>query len=130
MVFSMLAAASFIMQIIAVVFIFVAVALIIIVLIQKAKGGGLSAAFGGAGGSSVFGSKTGDFLTWATITVAGLFLVLAVLMSRFYRPTEVELGPAPGSVPAAIQPEAAPATPAPVPTTPAVPAAPANAPSK
>jgi preprotein translocase subunit SecG len=105
-----LAAASFIMNIIAVVFVFVAVALIIIVLIQKARGGGLSSAFGGAGSSSVFGSKTGDFLTWATITVAGLFLVLAVIMSKFYRPAEPQLGPAPTSAPA--QPMPAPVAPA------------------
>ena len=119
-----LAAASFIMKIVAVVFVFVAVTLIIIVLIQKGKGGGLSAAFGGAGSSSVFGSKTGDFLTWATITIAGLFLVLAVLMSRFYRPAEAAVrtrtdrtGTAAGSGSADTGPGCT------VPTAPAAPAA-------
>jgi preprotein translocase subunit SecG len=126
MVFPVLAAASFIMQIVAVVFVFVAVTLIIIVLIQKGKGGGLSGAFGGAGSSSVFGSKTGDFLTWTTISIAGLFLVLAVLMSRFYRPTEPQLGPD-TTAPAQTAPAAAPTK---APTTPAAPvAAPANAPA-
>jgi preprotein translocase subunit SecG len=115
-----LAAVNFFMQIVAVVFVFVAVTLIIIVLIQKGKGGGLSAAFGGAGSSSVFGSKTGDFLTWATISIAGLFLLLAILMSRFYRPSEPQLGPD-----TATQAQTAPAAPAPAPVKTAVPAAPA-----
>lgn len=126
MVFPVVAAASFIMQIVAVVFVFVAVALIIIVLVQKGKGGGLSSAFGGAGSSSVFGSKTGDFLTWTTISIAGLFLVLAVLMSRFYRPVEPQLGPD-VTAPAQTAPAAAPTAPAPAQTAPAVPA---NAPTK
>ncbi|MDO8301730.1 MAG: preprotein translocase subunit SecG [Sedimentisphaerales bacterium] len=114
-----LAAVGFVMQIVAVVFIFIAVALIIIVLIQKGKGGGLSAAFGGAGSSSVFGSKTGDFLTWTTISIAGLFLVLAVLMSRFYRPSDPQLGPE-----VSAPTRSAPAAPAPAPI------APLNTPAK
>jgi preprotein translocase subunit SecG len=132
MVFPVLAAASFVMQIVAVVFVFIAVALIIIVLVQKGKGGGLSSAFGGAGSSSVFGSKTGDFLTWTTISIAGLFLVLAVLMSRFYRPTGPQLGPD-VTPPAQTAPAAAPTAPAPAQTTPAIPAtptAPVNTPAK
>src|SRR5256885_3669674 len=52
--------------------------LILLVLIQKGRGGGLSSAFGGAGGNTAFGSKTGDVLTWATSIVFGVFLVLAV----------------------------------------------------
>ena len=130
MVFPVLAAVNFFMQIVAVVFVFVAVTLIIIVLIQKGKGGGLSSAFGGAGSSSVFGSKTGDFLTWATISIAGLFLLLAVLMSRFYRPSEPQLGPD-TATPAQTAPAAVP-TKAPIaPAAPAeVPAAPVNAPAK
>jgi preprotein translocase subunit SecG len=129
MVFPVLAAVNFFMQIVAVVFVFVAVTLIIIVLIQKGKGGGLSSAFGGAGSSSVFGSKTGDFLTWATIAIAGLFLLLAVLMSRFYRPSGPELGPD-TTVPAQTAPAAAPKAPAAAPVVPEAPAAaPANAPA-
>ena len=128
MIFPVVAAVSFLMQIVAVVFVFVAVTLIIIVLVQKGKGGGLSGAFGGAGSSSVFGSKTGDFLTWTTISIAGLFLVLAVLMSRFYRPSGPQLGPD-MTTPA----QTAPAAPAPAQTAPAVPvmpAAPVNTPAK
>jgi preprotein translocase subunit SecG len=57
----------------------------LIVLIQKGKGGGLSGAFGGAMASGILGSKTGDFLTWVTIVLAGVFLFLAVIMAKFYR---------------------------------------------
>jgi len=61
-----------------VVFLFVCLILILLVLIQKGRGGGLASAFGGAGGNTAFGSKTGDVLTWATSIVFGVFLVLAV----------------------------------------------------
>jgi preprotein translocase subunit SecG len=54
-------------------------------LVQKGKGGGLSGAFGGAMASGILGSKTGDFLTWVTIVLAGVFLFLAVIMAKFYR---------------------------------------------
>ena len=52
--------------------------LILLVLIQKGRGGGLSAAFGGVGGNTAFGAKTGDVLTWATSIVFGIFLVLTI----------------------------------------------------
>src|SRR3954464_5216883 len=62
-------------------FAFVAIVLILLVLIQKGRGGGLSSAFGGAGGNTAFGSKTGDVLTWATSIVFGVFLLLAVALN-------------------------------------------------
>jgi preprotein translocase subunit SecG len=62
-------------------FIFVCVFLILLVLIQKGRGGGLSSAFGGAGGSTAFGSKTGDVLTWTTSVVFLIFLILAVSLN-------------------------------------------------
>ncbi len=36
--------------------------------------------------SGILGSKTGDFLTWVTIVLVGVFLTLAVVMAKFYRP--------------------------------------------
>src|SRR5256885_7042715 len=57
--------------------------LILLVLIQKGRGGGLSSAFGGAGGNTAFGSKTGDVLTWATSVVFGIFILLAVAANLF-----------------------------------------------
>ena len=55
--------------------------LILLVLIQKGRGGGLASAFGGSGGSTAFGTKTGDVLTWATSIVFGVFLLLAVALN-------------------------------------------------
>jgi len=63
------------------VFIIVCLFMILLVLIQKGRGGGLASAFGGAGGNTAFGSKTGDVLTWATSVVFGVFLVLAITLN-------------------------------------------------
>jgi len=77
---------SFFMNVVAVVFILCCVVLILVILIQKGRGGGLSAAFGGGMASGILGSKTGDFLTWVTIVLVSVFLTLAVVMARFYKP--------------------------------------------
>jgi preprotein translocase subunit SecG len=89
---------SFIMKVVSVLFILSAVALVLIILIQKGRGGGLSSAFGGGGAGGLLGSKTGDFLTWVTIGFVGAFLLLAVLMAKYYRPSVVDVS-APGMVP-------------------------------
>jgi preprotein translocase subunit SecG len=62
-------------------FILVCLMLIGLILIQKGRGGGLASAFGGAGGQTAFGSKTGDVLTWATSVVFAIFVVLAVTLN-------------------------------------------------
>ena len=62
-------------------FVFVCLILILLVLIQKGRGGGLASAFGGSGGNTAFGSKTGDVLTWATSIVFGVFLLLAIALN-------------------------------------------------
>src|SRR6476619_6077511 len=62
-------------------FVIVCLFLILLILIQKGRGGGLASAFGGAGGNTAFGSKTGDVLTWATSIVFGIFLVLAISLN-------------------------------------------------
>jgi len=85
-------AVSFFMNVIAAVFIACAVVLILTVLIQKGKGGGLGGAFGGGLASGILGSKTGDFLTWVTITMVGVFLMLAVVMAKFYKPSVSDSG--------------------------------------
>jgi preprotein translocase subunit SecG len=76
----------------AILFVLCSIALILIVLVQKGRGGGLSGALGGGMASGILGSKTGDFLTWATIVLAGVFLFIAVLLAKFYRPTVGEYG--------------------------------------
>jgi len=80
-------AVSFIMNVVAVLFVICCVSLILIILIQKGRGGGLSGAFGGAMAGGILGSKTGDFLTWVTIVLVGVFLTLAVVMAKYYKPS-------------------------------------------
>jgi preprotein translocase subunit SecG len=69
---------SFLYWLLGTLFATVSVLMILLILIQKGRGGGLSSAFGGAGGNTAFGSKTGDVLTWVTASVFGLFLLLSV----------------------------------------------------
>ena len=85
-------AVGFFMNLVAVLFVFSCIALILIILIQKGRGGGLSSAFGGGGAGGVLGSKTGDFLTWVTIGLVGVYLLFAIVMGKFYRPSGDEFG--------------------------------------
>ncbi len=84
-----LAKVPFIMSLLAVIWVIVMVLLSLIILIQKGKGGGLGAAFGGAGAGSLLGTKTGDFLTWVTIGFTIVFLVLAVILGKYYKPESI-----------------------------------------
>ena len=68
---------SYLYYLLAFLFGIVSVFLILLILIQKGRGGGLSGAFGGAGGNTAFGTKTGDLLTWVTSIVFVVFLVLS-----------------------------------------------------
>ncbi len=85
-------AMTFIMNVVGAIFIICCLALILIILIQKGRGGGLSAAFGGGMAGGVLGSKTGDFLTWVTIVLVGIFLMLALIMAKYYKPTASDFG--------------------------------------
>lgn len=61
------------------------VLLILTILIQRPQGGGLAAAFGGAGagsGQTAFGAKTGDALTIMTIVVFVLWLLISIGLVR------------------------------------------------
>jgi preprotein translocase subunit SecG len=55
--------------------------LVLLVLLQKGRGGGLASAFGGVGGNTAFGAKTGDVLTWATSIVFAVFVILAIVLN-------------------------------------------------
>lgn len=112
---TLVAKVPFIMNVVMVVWVFIAIALILIILIQKGKGGGLSGAFGGLGAGGLLGTKTGDFLTWVTICFVVAFLGLAVVMVKYYKPSEstgldvppptMPLGGAPGTEAGAGSPE-------------------------
>ena len=85
-------AVSFLMNVVAVLFVLCAIVLVLIILIQKGKGGGLSGAFGGGMTSGVLGTKVGDFLTWFTVGLAAILLLLAVVMGKWYKPTVADYG--------------------------------------
>jgi preprotein translocase subunit SecG len=115
-VFPVLAVSIF-MKFVAALWVLTCLVLILVILIQKGRGGGLSGAFGGGMAGGLLGSKTGDFLTWVTIGLVGVFLLLAVLIGKYYRPdvgvSAVEARTRQAeSVPAQTTP-AAPETPAP-----------------
>jgi len=59
-------------------FVAICVLLIVVILLQKGRGGGLSGAFGGAGGYSAFGAKTGDVFTVVTIVLTTMFVLVAI----------------------------------------------------
>src|SRR5437899_10268555 len=67
--------------------------LILLILIQRGKGGGLAGAFGGAGGSSAFGSRAGDTFTRITITVAAVWVLLIMLMVKIVQPPLTDRAP-------------------------------------
>lgn len=78
-----------------VVFLVLCVAMIGLILIQRGRGGGIASAFGGAGGNTAFGSKTGDVLTWATSIVFGIFLTMAVGLNLLATAVNKEVTSAP-----------------------------------
>jgi preprotein translocase subunit SecG len=85
-----------------VVLILLSVFMILLVLIQRGKGGGLAGAFGGAGGSSAFGSRAGDTFTKVTIYTALVWLFLVMILIKIVpqHPSETRAGDvAPAPVP-------------------------------
>jgi preprotein translocase subunit SecG len=80
-------ATGLVMNIIAVLFLISSIVLILVVLIQKGRGGGLSSAFAGGMASGLLGSKTGDVLTWITIGVVSFFLLGALVLDKWWKPT-------------------------------------------
>jgi preprotein translocase subunit SecG len=106
-------AAGILMRFAEVLFVLISVVLVLVILIQKGRGGGLSGAFGGGMASGLLGSKTGDFLTWATIVIVAVFLTLAVVLAKFDRPRISEYGAEPTTTEQPV-PAEAPAQPGPV----------------
>ena len=104
----------------------ICVFLILVILIQRGRGEGLSGAFGGGGGSSAFGAKTGDVFTLITVAAAATFLLVNVFGNYVFLPLETARAPAVRSVPSRPAPETGTTAPEtekkPVPATPASPA--------
>lgn len=91
----------------------VAVLLMIVILLQRGKGVGLAGAFGGAGGGTAFGAKTGDVLTWVTIVGAVLMLTFSVVLNYVFVPSDPGIGGSPpGPPPAGVPGPAVPTPPA------------------
>lgn len=122
----------------------VAVFLILVVLLQPGNKGGMSAAFGGAGGETVFGGRGANtFLAKLTFGAAALFMICSVSLSFMSMMPKSVVGEAlkeeiatqppkaaqpanPGAAPAPSQPapeSAAPKTESEVPAAPASPEA-------
>jgi preprotein translocase subunit SecG len=72
------------------VLLLVGIFLILLVLIQRGKGGGLAGAFGGAGGSSAFGSRAGDTFTRVTIYLAAVWILLIMFLIKMVQPTDAK----------------------------------------
>lgn len=83
----MLMLATVFQSILAFLFVVVGLLMIGIILLQKNRGAGLSGAFGGVGGHSAFGTKTGDFLTWITVGFTAALILLAVVANYAFTPT-------------------------------------------
>ena len=74
--------------------------LMLIVLVQRGKGGGLAGAFGGAGGSSPFGSRAADQFVRITLWFAGvwvLVIMIHVKVVKYDTATEGEKPAIPGA---------------------------------
>ena len=62
--------------------ILIGIFLMFIILIQRGKGGGLAGAFGGPGGSSAFGSRSGDAFMRFTIWVAAVWVLVLMIQVK------------------------------------------------
>lgn len=105
-----------------ILFLVVSVCLVLIILVQRPQGGGLAQAFGGGGGGTdtAFGGRTGDALTYATVTAFGLYLVLAIALniidlklqkgSKEEQPAAEQAATAPVSIPVTPAPATNPGT--------------------
>ncbi|MHC4674979.1 MAG: preprotein translocase subunit SecG [Planctomycetota bacterium] len=104
----MLSAVTFFQAFISVLFILICVFLMIVILLQKGRGGGLSGAFGGVGGHSAFGAKTGDVFTWITVALTFLFVLVAIIGVFIFVPPAGSVKPQPEITEAAPSGESVP----------------------
>ncbi len=88
--------------------------LICLILIQRGKGGGLAGAFGGAGGSSAFGTKAGDVFTRVTMIAAAVWIALNMLLVVVSSRRASAYGPAPAAASKSEKSELVPPGPVPI----------------
>ena len=86
--------------ILATLFASVCILMILVILLQRGRGSGLAGAFGGAGGSSHLGAKTGDVLTLVTLGLAVVYAGLAISMNWWFLPITAPAPVAPVVAPA------------------------------
>ena len=108
----MLATTGLVRGIITVLFVAICLLLIVVILLQKGRGGGLAGAFGGAGGHSAFGTKTGDVFTWVTVALAAMFVIVAIIGNFTMVPDEPQVQ-VPVLTEPGMMPEELPVAPAP-----------------
>ena len=108
----MLATSGFVRGIITLLFVAICLLLIVVILLQKGRGGGLAGAFGGAGGHSAFGTKTGDVFTWVTVALAAMFVIVAIIGNFTMVPDEPQVR-VPVLTEPGMMPEELPVAPAP-----------------
>lgn len=84
---------------VSILFILICLLLMLVILLQKGRGGGLSGAFGGVGGHSAFGAKTGDVFTWITVALAAGFVLVACIGTFVFVPEPLETEPPPSLLP-------------------------------
>jgi protein translocase SecG subunit len=98
-----------------ILFLIASVCLVLIILVQRPQGGGLAQAFGGGAGGTdtAFGGRTGDALTYATVTAFGIYLALAIALNIMDGSLNAPAAPAeeapvaPASAPAGMIPQPA-----------------------
>ncbi len=99
--------------------IFVCIFLILIILLQAGKGGGMGAAFGGAGAQTVFGGRGAQtFLGKVTSVSAFIFMLTSLTLAYNSSKTKSVIdahAPAAQTAPAPAAPAAPASTPAPAP---------------
>ena len=72
------------------VLLFISFVMWLLILIQKGKGGGLAGAFGGAGGSSPFGSRAGDAFTKVTLYLAAVWVLIIMINVKTMQGSNVD----------------------------------------
>ncbi len=72
-----------------IIFVLICLSLVVVILLQAGKGKGLAGSIGGgAGSSSIFGSRgAADFLGKATSWMAAMYMVIAILIGMVYKTT-------------------------------------------